>query len=200
MSSRKPPGTALLLIDVINTFDFPGSAPLVRAALAASSRIARLARRAREQRAPVVYVNDNFGRWSSDFQATVRECVRPERPGHLACERLRPVQGDYFVLKPQHSGFYGTPLDLLLTHLGVHTLVLAGFATDICVVFTANDAHMRGYHLIVPRDACAANTKALSRAALVHVRAALGGRTPSSSAVDFRAQVGRRRKPRGQTF
>jgi nicotinamidase-related amidase len=200
MPSRKPPGTALLLIDVINTFDFPGAAPLIRAALDAAPRIERLARRARAQRAPVVYVNDNFGRWSSDFQATVRECTRADRPGHLACERLRPIQGDYFVLKPQHSGFYGTPLDLLLGHLGVHTLVLAGFATDICVVFTANDAHMRGYHLVVPRDVCAANTKALSQSALAHVRAALGGQTPLSTAIDFRAHAGRRRKPRGQTF
>lgn len=95
---------------------------------------------------------------------------------------------------------YATPLDLLLTHLGVHTLVLAGFATNLCVLFTANDAHMRGYHLVVPVDACAANTRDLTRATLAHVRVALGGATPKAAALDFAAFRGRRRTPRGQAF
>jgi nicotinamidase-related amidase len=193
-------GAAVVLIDVINAFDFPGSGPLVRAARAAAPRMVSLLDRARERRVPVVYVNDNFGRWTSDFKSTVAECVKPNRPGHAVTRRLRPAQGDYFVLKPQHSGFYATPLELLLGHLEVHTVVLAGFAANICVGFTSNDAHMRGYHVVVPRDCVASNTRALTRAALDHVRIALGGETPLASEVDFDAFRGRRKKPRGQTF
>lgn len=193
-------GSAVLLVDVINGFDFPGSAALVRAAKTAAPKIERLVERARAARAPVIYVNDNFGRWTSDFASTVAECVRPERPGHAVCERLRPREGDYFVLKPQHSGFYGTPLDLLLEHLGIHTVVLAGFAGNICVLFTANDAHMRGYHVVVPRDCVASNTRALTNTALAHVRTALGGTTPLGVSLDFRTFRGRKKKPRGQTF
>lgn len=193
-------GVALVLIDVINAFDFPGSRPLIRAAEKAGPSIDLLARRARETGAPVIYVNDNFGKWSSDFRATVAACTRPGLRGRAVPERLRPAAGDYFVLKPQHSGFYATPLELLLQHLGVHTLVLAGFATNICVLFTANDAHMRGLHLVVPRDAVAANTPALTRTSLEHVRLALGGQTPLSRTVDFASFSSRRRKPRGQTF
>lgn len=193
-------GTAVVLIDVINAFDFPGSGSLVRAAKAAAPKIESLLGRARERRVPVVYVNDNFGRWTSDFKSTVAECARPDRLGHAVVQRLRPAEGDYFVLKPQHSGFYATPLDLLLAHLKVHTLVLAGFAANICVGFTSNDAHMRGYNLVVPRDCVASNTKALTREALGHVRIALGGETPLAKDVDFDAFRGRRKKPRGQTF
>jgi nicotinamidase-related amidase len=193
-------GIALLLIDVINTFDFPGSRRLVRAATKAAPEIERLARAAREASAPVIYVNDNFGHWRSDFRATVAACTAAGRPGRAIAERLRPVDGDYFVLKPQHSGFYATPLELLLEHLHARTLVLAGFATNLCVLFTANDAHMRGHHLIVPRDAVAANTPALGGRALEHVRVALGGTTPPSRSIDFSEHRERKRKPRGQTF
>jgi nicotinamidase-related amidase len=198
--SARQSHVAVVLIDVINTFDFPGSASLIRAAARAAPVIERLLARARKRGVPVVYVNDNFGRWTSDFEATLEEAVRAERPGRRVCDRLRPVKGDYFVLKPQHSGFYATPLDLLLGHLGVHTLVLVGFATNICVLFTAHDAHMRGYHLVVPRDACAANSTRLTRAALEHVRVALGAATPRADRVDFGSYERRRRKPRGQTF
>jgi nicotinamidase-related amidase len=115
-------------------------------------------------------------------------------------ERLRPLPGDYFVLKPQHSGFYATPLDLLLRHLGVRTLVLTGFAANICVLFTANDAHIHGYQLVVPRDCTAANSPSLTRAALTHVETVLDADTRASPLIDFSAFARHRKKPRGQTF
>src|SRR6185503_20247706 len=117
--------TALLLIDVINAFDFPRSANLVRAAKRVAPRIDRLAQRARQRRVPVIYVNDNFGRWRSDFQSTVAICTRPSQPGREIATLLRPHEGDYFVLKPQHSGFYFTPLELLLRHLNTSSVILA---------------------------------------------------------------------------
>ncbi len=181
----RPRRSALLLIDVINAFDFEGAEGLIRAARLAGARIERLCSRARQAEVPLIYVNDNFGRWRSDFMTTVRECTKPSSAGHEICERLRPQPGDYFILKPQQSGFYETPLELLLRHLNVHTLILTGFAANFCVLFTANDAHMRRYHLVVPRDCTAANTPSLTRWALTHIELGLGGRTGLSSRIDF---------------
>jgi nicotinamidase-related amidase len=176
---------ALLLIDVINDLEFPGSAPLVRAAERVAPRIERLATRARAARVPVIYVNDNFGRWRSDLRATVDECTAEGKAGRSVGLRLRPHAGDYFVLKPKHSGFLFTPLELLLADLGVRSLVLSGFATDLCVLFTAHDAHMRGFELWVPSDATAANSPAITRNALGHLRTALQAHTPKAASIDF---------------
>ncbi len=193
-------GCALLLIDVINPFAFEGADALVRAASKAATKIERLAARARESGVPIVYVNDNFGRWRSDFASMTRDIVRlPGARGAIA-SRLRPGAADYFVLKPQQSGFYSTPLELLLEHLRVHTVVLTGFATDLCVLFTAHDAHMRGYRIAIPSDCSAANSTVLASQALRHARRALRATTSTSSRLDFAALAKGRRRPRGQAF
>ena len=193
-------GVALLLVDVINAFDFHGSGPLIRAADAASHGIARLAGRARRRGVPVIYVNDNFGQWRSDFQAIVTACSAAERPGSASVLRLLPQQIDYFVLKPQHSGFYCTTLDPLLVHLKIHTIVVAGFAANLCVMFTANDAHMRGYRVVVPSDCTAANTAALTKKTLEHVVHALHGRVALGSQINFRQLAQAPKKTRVQPF
>jgi nicotinamidase-related amidase len=192
---------ALILVDVINGFDFPGSQGLVRAAERAAAKIERLAERARLARVPVIYVNDNFGQWRSDFAATVDACMRPNQPGRRVTERLRPQSNDYFVLKPQHSGFYCTTLEPLLAHTGAKTLIIAGFATNLCVLFTANDAYMRGFEVIVPADCTASNTVALTRSALAHVSTALSGRVHTSSSIALETSssshgVSKSRRPR----
>jgi nicotinamidase-related amidase len=194
------PSTCLLLIDVINAFAFEGSGAIVRAAERAAPRIDRLAERARQSDVPVIYVNDNFGQWRSDQEATFRECTRPGQPGRRVSERLRPQDGDYFVVKPQHSGFYSTTLELLLEHLGVKTMILTGFAANLCVLFTANDAHMRGYRLVVPADCTASNTKALTAMALSHIRSSLGGDVRPSPRVDFRQVASRSKRARRAPF
>src|SRR5436309_2620307 len=102
---------ALLLIDVINDLDFPQGDQLLRHALPMAERLLRLKRRAREVGVPVIYVNDNFGRWRSDFNAQVEHCMNDGVPGKAVVERLRPEGDDYFVLKPKHSGFFSTTLD-----------------------------------------------------------------------------------------
>src|SRR3954469_15805188 len=102
---------ALLLIDVINDFEYPEGDQLFRQALPAAKKIAELKKRARAAGVPVVYVNDNFGRWRSDFQAQVEHCLEDGVRGRPVVELLRPSQDDYFVLKPKHSGFFSTTLD-----------------------------------------------------------------------------------------
>jgi nicotinamidase-related amidase len=191
---------SLLLIDVINAFDFEKSEALVRAAERATPRIDRLAERARQKNVPVIYVNDNFGQWRSDQKATLEECTHPWQPGHRIAARLRPHDGDYYVVKPQHSGFYCTTLELLLNHLGVKTMILTGFAANLCVLFTANDAHMRGYQLVVPADCTASNTRALTTMTLAHVRSSLGGDTRPSTRIDFRKLSSRSKRVRRAPF
>jgi nicotinamidase-related amidase len=177
---------ALLLVDVVNRLEFPGSASLVRASLPMARRLRRLAARARDARIPVVYVNDNFGRWESDWRKVLDTCLASDSPGREVVAQLVPREGDYFVLKPKHSGFYSTTLELLLRHLGAHTLVLTGIATDICILFTANDAYMRDYALFVPSDCCAANTRETHAHALRQVRELLKADTTASTRLDLR--------------
>lgn len=150
---------ALLLIDVINALDFPEGADLLEHALPMAERIAELKRRACRLKIPAVYVNDNFGRWRSDFQAYVDHCLENDVLGKPIVERLRPKKDDYFVLKPKHSGFYSTTLETLLEHLGAERLLLTGIASNICVLFTANDAYMRDFKLVIPSDCVAANSR-----------------------------------------
>lgn len=145
----------LLLIDVINDLEFEGGEALLHSALPAARNIARLKERARQAKVPVIYANDNFGRWRSDFNKIVEHCVRDRVRGEPIAELLKPEDDDYFVLKPKHSGFFSTTLDLLLEYLGAHTLILTGFAGNNCVLFTANDAYMRDYKLLIPADCTA---------------------------------------------
>ncbi len=167
---RRKPAAALLLIDVINDLDFPEGPKLLRSALPAARRIARLKERARSARIPIIYVNDNFGQWRSDFRRQVEHCLEEDCLGRRLAALLRPDQDDYFVLKPRHSGFYSTSLDVLLAQLGSRKLVITGFSTEICVIYTANDAYMRGFQIVVPGDCVAAETKEASRQALAQMK------------------------------
>src|SRR6059036_3021702 len=149
---------ALLLIDVINDFDFPEADQLLKYTQPMARNLLRLKRRAQKAGVPVVYVNDNFGRWKSDFRRTVEHCARHGR-GREVVESLRPEDNDYFVLKPKHSGFFSTTLETLLDYLKAKTLILTGVAANICVLFTANDAYMRDFNLVITSDCVASNTK-----------------------------------------
>jgi nicotinamidase-related amidase len=160
-------GTALLLVDVINDLDFSEGDQLLEHALPAVGCIAELKRRAKAAHLSVIYVNDNFGQWQSDFRSLVEHCSRPDGKGRQLAEQLHPEPDDYFIVKPRHSGFYGTALEVLLADLGISRLIITGFAGDFCVLFTAIDAYMRHYELHVPADCVAsidpqANDRALA--------------------------------------
>ena len=157
---------ALLLIDVINDLEFEGGEKLLLHALPAARRIAEFKKRCAVAGIPAIYVNDNFGKWRSDFKKLISHCVDDNTRGREIVELLKPEPDDYFVLKPKHSGFYSTTLDLLLKHLGAETLILAGFTADICILFTANDAYMRDYHLVIPSDCVASQDEAENQRAL----------------------------------
>jgi nicotinamidase-related amidase len=151
-------GAALLLIDVINDFEFEGGETLLEIALPVGKNIANLKRLAKQARIPAIYVNDNFGKWQSDLNKIVSHCLEDGVRGEPFVRQVLPDEDDYFVLKPKHSGFYCTSLELLLKHLGAHSLILAGIAGNNCVLFTANDAYMRDFKLLVPSDCSASQT------------------------------------------
>lgn len=178
---------ALLLIDVINRMEFEGSEALVRHAVPMAHRIAALKRRARDAGIPVVYINDNFGRWQSDFRSVVEHCLHDGVPGEEVARILQPEQTDYFVLKPKHSAFFATTLDTLLDYLGAKTLIMTGVAANICILFSANDAYMRDYDIIVPADCVASNTTEENDYALKQIRTVLKGDVTPSVDLDLEA-------------
>ena len=184
-------GLALLLIDLMNDLDFPGGDQLLSQALPVAERILRLRERATRAGIPVVYVNDNFGRWRDQFKEVIAHCQRPASRGRGLVERLLPRDEDYFVLKPRHSGFYATTLEVVLDHLGARTLILTGLTGDICVLFTANDAYMRGFQLLVPNDCVASVDPAENRHALAYMQRVLKVDTqPSSEASELLPEAG----------
>lgn len=158
--------TALLLVDVINDFHFPEGSHLLRHALPAARKLSAFKQRLRASGIPAIYINDNFGRWRSDFRGQVARCITGNAAGGPIARLLEPREDDYFVLKPKHSGFFSTSLDVLLSYLGARRLIITGFAADICVLFTANDAYMRDYEILVPSDCVAAETASAKRNAL----------------------------------
>jgi len=176
---------ALLLIDWINDLEFSSGAQLLERALPAARATAALRLRAKQAGVPVIYCNDNFGKWRSDFRGILRHCLHDGVRGQPIAELLRPDEDDYFVLKPKHSGFHSTTLDVLLEHLGVRTLVVTGIAGDICVLFTAHDAHMRDYEVVVPHDCMASETAEDDRQALHNMAKACQADTGPSSGIDF---------------
>jgi nicotinamidase-related amidase len=176
---------ALLLVDVINDLEFPEGDQLLRHALPMADHIAALKRRARQAHIPAVYVNDNFGRWQSDLRALIEHCLEDGVRGQPIVRRLRPEPDDYFVLKPKHSGFYSTVLDVLLKYLGVRTVILTGMAANICILFTANDAYMRDYHLVVPADCVASNTVEENTHALRQMERILKADVTPSEGIDL---------------
>jgi nicotinamidase-related amidase len=175
--------TALILIDVINHFEFPDGERLRRQALRIGPALVRLKARARKAGIPTVYVNDNFGQWRSERARLLAYCTTAGARARSFVEPLYPDASDYFVLKPMHSAFYQTPLETLLEHLGATTLILTGLATNSCIMCTAHDADMREYGIIVPPDCCAARTRVEHRRAIEHIGSMTAARVTESTAL-----------------
>jgi nicotinamidase-related amidase len=169
-----------LIIDMINCFDFPGAERLAPKAAKAAGTILRLRDDVEAASGAIIYVNDNFGEWHSEKSRLVERAVKG---GNAVSARLAPGDADYFIIKPQFSGFYATNLPVLLPKLGVSRLILTGIATDICVLFTAADAHMRYYSLWIPQDGVAAEDDGRGASALAIMRETMGAETASTDAL-----------------
>ena len=178
--------TVLLIIDMISDFEFDGGEQLVTFAETIAKNIAALKKKAEKAKVAVIYVNDNFGKWRSDFTKQLKHSQSKSARGHKVAKLLAPKKEDYFVLKAKHSAFYSTTLDLLLAYLGAEKLILTGVASDICILFTANDAYMRDFELFVPEDCVAANDEKTNDATLRYIERVLKADTRPSTEIDFK--------------
>jgi len=178
-------GCALIIIDMITELDFEGAGAMLEEAETAAHAILRLRDAADAADLPVIYVNDNFGEWHSERSRLVERALAAESGSARFVETLKPRDGDYFIIKPQFSGFYATNLPVLLPKLGIDRLILTGMSADICVLFTAADAHMRDYRLWVPADAVAAQTPERRKWALEILRSAMGAEVRQTGALEL---------------
>lgn len=178
---------ALLIIDMINTLDFPGNEELVRDSVRLGQAVAKLKRRCREAGIPVLYVNDNHGKWRSDFAAVIRYCDREGVPGRPMARQVLPDADDYLVLKPKHSAFYATPLDTLLQYIGVESLILTGISSNSCIMLTASDAYVRDYKLFIPSDCVAGQNAEQYRKSLELMHCNFATNTDESERLDLRS-------------
>ena len=178
--------TALLILDMLSEFRFPDARSILPAAVRIAPRIARLRAHAHAVGLPVIYVNDTRGKWESDQGAFVRRCRAAGARGSDIARQLEPAPEDYFIFKPRHSAFYATPLTELLETLGAVNLILTGLTSHQCVLFSAADAYVRKFRLIVPQDCIGAPTAAHNRHALFVLEESLAARTPLSASLRFR--------------
>jgi nicotinamidase-related amidase len=182
---------ALLLIDVINDMEFEGGEKLLRQAGPMARALSRLRSRAKAAGIPVIYVNDNFGQWRSDFRKIIAHVLEDDVRGEPIARLLLPDEDDYFVLKPKSSAFFDTTLQTLLQLLGAEHLILTGVAADVCILFSANDAHLRDYRIIVPSDCVASNTRRETEQALRNMIKTTQARVVVSSRLDLKSLSGR---------
>lgn len=181
-------GMALLIVDMIGTWDFDDADKIAPRAVEIARRIGALKRRCVEAGVPAIYVNDNRERWRSEFGELVRTSIETSQTAATIAASLRPSADDYAVLKPKHSAFYATPLDLLLRHLRVRKLIITGVATDQCIAMSATEARMRDYEVIVPADCVAAQTPERSDRALAELNESHGIATPPAEALELPAR------------
>ena len=185
--------TALILLDVVTDFEFEDGDALLRHSIPMSKKLSVLKEAANRSGVPVIYVNDNFGKWQEDFKTMSEHFARDEAKGKKVVRLLQPGPDDYYVLKPHRSAFYSTTLELLLRELKAIKLIITGVTTDICVLFSANDAYMRGFELHIPSDCVAAVQPSHSKRTLEFMERVLKADTKPSDEISFRKTV--RRSP-----
>lgn len=170
MPRRSKPTSALVIIDMINALDFPEGPRLLRQAVPAAGRIARLKKRLKSGGVPAIYANDNFSQWRNDFGELVAVCSQDDARGAALARALPPEADDYTILKPRHSAFHETPLAILLQQLAIRRVILTGIAGDDCVLATAIGARMRDLEVVVPADCTASITAQRNRNAMAVLR------------------------------
>ncbi len=179
-------GTALILLDVVTNFEFEDGDVLLRNTLPVAKKLGALKDRANRGGVPVIYVNDNFGKWQEDFKTMSEHFAGDDAKGNKVVRLLQPGAEDYYVLKPHRSAFYSTTLEILLRELEISKLIVTGVTTDICVLFSANDAYMRGFELFIPSDCVAAVKPTHSKRTLEFMERVLKADTRPSDKISFR--------------
>ncbi|MFJ6698113.1 cysteine hydrolase family protein [Streptomyces sp. NPDC091272] len=175
--------SALIVIDMINTYTHEDADQLLPSAAATVPAIVQLIERARRAHVPVIYANDNFGEWRSHHGEIVQAAL--EGPHADLVRPLAPDEKSLFVIKARHSIFYETPLSYLLAQHHIDHVVLCGQVTEQCVLYSALDAHIRHLDVSIPRDAVAHIHTDLADAALRMMERNMGARVLDTAEVDF---------------
>jgi nicotinamidase-related amidase len=157
-------GTALLVVDMLNRYDHEDAEPLRDSAREVVPVIADLVARAKDDNMLIVYVNDNHGDWNMGRGGLTRWALEGEDPSLV--EPIAPPKDLPFLVKARHSAFYATQLEYLLRQEGIDRVILTGQVTEQCILYTALDAYIRHFDVVVPHDAVAHIHADLAEAAL----------------------------------
>lgn len=175
---------ALIIIDMINNFDFPGGDQLLEHTKNIIKPLKDLKKKAKEEGIPVIYVNDHYYMWQANYKKIIEFCKNGQNEDIL--DEITPDEDDYFLIKPKHSAFYETALNTLLHQLEAKNVILTGIAGNICVLFSADEAYMREYNIFVPADCIASNTKKENDFALKMITDVLEADITESSKLTFK--------------
>jgi nicotinamidase-related amidase len=156
--------TAVCVVDMLNPYDHEDAERLTSNVEETVEPIAGLVRRATEEGAAVIYVNDNYGDWNSSQEELAERALQGKRPDLI--EPLLPPDGASFVIKARHTIFYMTPLEYLLSQKEIDHVVLTGQVTEQCILYSALDAYVRHLDVTVPPDGVAHIHEDLADAAL----------------------------------
>lgn len=170
-------GSALIVIDMLNRYEHEDAAPLMESVEAALPAMCELLRRAQEGDLLIVYVNDNYGDWAAGRPELCERALAGRDPTLI--RPVLPPEGAGFVTKARHSAFYETQLDYILRSNGIERVMLIGQVTEQCILYSALDAYVRHYSIVVPSDAVA------------HIHADLGQAALRMMALNMRAEVTR---------
>ena len=167
--------TAVLVIDMMNTYDHPDAERLAPNVEATIDPLSKMVDRARDRDdVDLIYVNDNYGDFTAAPGDLVDDALNGQRPDLV--RPVAPSKKSRFLTKVRHSAFYATPLDYLLGRLKTECVVLTGQVTEQCILYTALDAYIRHLEVIVPEDAVAHIYDDLGDAALQMMRRNMGAR------------------------
>jgi nicotinamidase-related amidase len=175
--------SALIVTDMLNRYEHEDAEQLMDSVHDALPGVRTLLDRACEEEVAVVYVNDNHDDWSAGRDELVSWAMSGADPELI--EPIIPRDDFAFVVKARHSGFYETQLDYLLRRQHVERLVLAGQVTEQCILYSALDAYVRHYEVVVARDAVAQIHPELAQAALEMMRRNMRASIITASEIDW---------------
>jgi nicotinamidase-related amidase len=159
------PQTALIVIDMLNDYEHEDADALATSVEEKLPQIVALRDAAGEREdVMLVYVNDNHDAWDSERDDLVERARKGKRPDLV--EPIAPVGRVSFFPKGRHSIYYQTAVDHLLKVEAVERVILVGQVTEQCILYSALDAYLRGYEVIVPPDAVAHIDEEFAHAAL----------------------------------
>ncbi|TLD43231.1 MAG: Nicotinamidase [Candidatus Jettenia ecosi] len=156
--NRPEESYAIIIADMLNDFvneHAPLEVPKSRMII---DPIRAEIKKARKKRVPIIYCCDAHKNNDREFQLWPRHAVKGTE-GAQVIWQLEPQKEDYMIAKTSYSCFYKTSLDTLLKKLGITGVMITGVVTNICVLYTAAEAYMRGYKIVIPQDCVAALTQ-----------------------------------------